>query len=160
MDKAVEYCFDKNIYWLNDCDANFIQQLEEETSYEYVDHEYHKVTNKGGSYCAFCYGTNHTVNSRLERHNMEQEVLPQLSNQRFAIVEHCRDCDYVKYDYVAAKIVVASYYGVVDGQPYTITVSDLSEAGVRVSVRYGYTANSCNLTSAPNFSEEGQYTTY
>ena len=160
MDKAVEYCFDKNVYWLYDCDANFIQQLEEETSYEYVDHEYHKVTTKGGSYCAFCYGTNHTVNSRLVRHNMEQEVLPQLSNQRFAIVEHCRDCDYIKYDYVAAKIVVASYYGVVDGQPHTITVSDLSEAGVRASVRYGYTANSCNLTSAPNFTDEGQYVVY
>lgn len=160
MDKAVEYCFDKNVYWLYDCDANFIQQLDEETSYEYVDHEYHKVTTKGGSYCAFCYGTNHTVNSRLVRHNMEQEVLPQLANQRFAIVEHCQDCDYVKYDYVAAKIVVASYYGVVDGQPHTITVSDLSEAGVRASVRYGYTANSCNLTSAPNFTEEGQYTVY
>ncbi len=155
-----EYCFEKNIYWLYDCAAEFMQQLDEETSYEYVDSEYHKVTTKGGSYCAFCYGTNHTVNSRLVRHNMEQEVLPQLSNQRFAIVSHCKDCDYVKYDYVAAKIVVASYYGVVDGQPHTITVSDLSEAGVRASVRYGYTANSCNLTSAPNFTEEGQYVVY
>ena len=160
MDKAVEYCFDKNIYWLYDCDANFMQDLEEEVAYEYADKQYHKVTVKGGSYCAFCYGTNHTINSRLERHNLEQEVLPQLSNQRFAIVEHCRDCEYIKYDYIAAKVVVASYYGVVDGQPHTITVSDLSEAGVRASVRYGYTANSCNLTSAPNFSEEGQYTVY
>ena len=160
MDKAVEYCFDKNIYWLYDCDANFMQDLEEEVAYEYADKQYHKVTVKGGQYCAFCYGTNHTINSRLERHNLEQEVLPQLSNQRFAIVEHCRDCDYLKYDYVAAKVVVASYYGVVDGQPHTITVSDLSEAGVRASVRYGLTTDSCNQTSAPNFTDEGQYTVY
>ena len=160
MDKAVEYCYDKNVYWLYDCDANFMQDLDEEITYEYADKQYHKVTVKGGQYCAFCYGTNHTINSRLERHNLEQEVLPQLSNQRFAIVEHCRDCDYIKYDYVAAKVVVASYYGVVDGQPHTITVSDLSEVGVRASVRYGYTADSCNLTSAPNFSEEGQYMVY
>ena len=160
MDKAVEYCYNKNVYWLYDCDANFMQDLDEEITYEYADKQYHKVTVKGGQYCAFCYGTNHTINSRLERHNLEQEVLPQLSNQRFAIVEHCRDCDYIKYDYVAAKVVVASYYGVVDGQPHTITVSDLSEAGVRASVRYGYTADSCNLTSAPNFTDEGQYTIY
>ena len=160
MDKAVEYCYDKNVYWLYDCDANFMQDLDEEITYEYADKQYHKVTVKGGQYCAFCYGTNHTINSRLERHNLEQEVLPHLSNQRFAIVEHCQDCDYIKYDYVAAKVVVASYYGVVDGQSHTIMVSDLSEAGVRASVRYGYTADSCNLTSAPNFSEEGQYTVY
>lgn len=94
-----------------------MQDLDEEITYEYADKQYHKVTVKGGQYCAFCYGTNHTINSRLERHSLEQEVLPQLSNQRFAIVEHCRDCDYLKYDYVAAKVVVASYYGVVDGQP-------------------------------------------
>lgn len=160
MDKAVEYCYDKNVYWLYDCDANFMQDLDEEITYEYADKQYHKVTVKGGQYCAFCYGTNHNINSRLERHNPEQEVLPQLANQRFAIVEHCRDCDYIKYDYVAAKVVVASYYGVVDGQPHTITVSDLSEAGVRASVRYGYKADSCNLTSAPNFTDEGQYTVY
>ncbi len=160
MDRAVEYCYDKNIYWLYDCDANFMQDLDEEITYEYADKQYHKVTVKGGQYCAFCYGTNHTINSRLERHNLEQEVLPQISNQRFAIVEHCRDCEYLKYDYVAAKVVVASYYGVVDGQPHTITVSDLSETGVRASVRYGLTADSCNQTSAPNFTDEGQYTVY
>ncbi len=160
MDRAVEYCYDKNIYWLYDCDANFMQDLDEEIIYEYADKQYHKVTVKGGQYCAFCYGTNHTINSRLERHNLEQEVLPQISNQRFAIVEHCRDCEYLKYDYVAAKVVVASYYGVVDGQPHTITVSDLSEAGVRASVRYGLTTDSCNQTLAPNFTDEGQYTVY
>lgn len=52
------------------------------------------------------------------------------------------------------------YYGIVDGQPHTITVSDFSEAGVRTSIRYGNSAESCTMTSAPNYTEEGQYTVY
>ena len=28
---------------------------------------------------------------------------------------HCKDCDYQKTSYVAAKSVVADYYGIVDG---------------------------------------------
>ena len=155
-----EYCFKKNIYWLYDCAAEFMQNLDEQVSFEYVDSQYHKETREGGKYCAFCYGTLHNKSSRLVPHNMTKEVLPQLANQRFAIVSHCTDCDYIKYDYVAAKVVVADYYGVVDGQPHTITISDLSEAGVRASIRYGTSANNCTLTSAPNFTEAGQYTVY
>jgi hypothetical protein len=75
-------------------------------------------------------------------------------------VESCKDCDYSHYEYVAAKSVVASYYGVVDGQPHTLTVSDLSESGVTTQIRYGNSASSCALTSAPNYTEEGQYTVY
>ena len=45
-------------------------------------------------------------------------------------------------------------------RPHTITVSDLSEAGVRTSIRYGNSAESCTMTSAPNYTEEGQYTVY
>ena len=52
------------------------------------------------------------------------------------------------------------YYGIVDGQPHTITVSDFSEAGVRTSIRYGNSAESCTMTSTPNYTEEGQYTVY
>lgn len=48
----------------------------------------------------------------------------------------------------------------VDGAPHTITVTDLSEAGVRTSIRYGSSADSCTMTSAPNYTEEGQYTVY
>ena len=91
---------------------------------------------------------------------MVTEVLPQPANGRFATVEKCSLCDYTRYDYTAAKAVVASYYGVVDGQPHTISVTDLSEAGVRTSIRYGNSADSCTMTSAPNYTDEGQYTVY
>ena len=155
-----EYGYLKNVYWLYDCAAAFTQELDETVSYEYTDDTYHTVTTKGGTYCAFCYGTNHTVSRKLERHSMVTEVLPQPANGRFATVEKCSLCDYTRYDYTAAKAVVASYYGVVDGQPHTISVTDLSEAGVRTSIRYGNSADSCTMTSAPNYTDEGQYTVY
>ena len=155
-----EYGYLKNVYWLYDCAAAFTQELDETVSYEYTDDTYHTVTTKGGTYCAFCYGTNHTVSRKLERHSMVTEVLPQPANGRFATVEKCSLCDYARYDYTAAKAVIADYYGVVDGKPHTITVSDLSEAGVRTSIRYGNSADSCTMTSAPNYTEAGQYMFY
>ena len=155
-----EYGYLKNVYWLYDCAAAFTQELDETVSYEYTDDTYHTVTAKGGTYCAFCYGTNHTTSSKLERHSMVTEVLPQPANGRFATVEKCSLCDYARYDYTAAKAVIADYYGVVDGKPHTITVSDLSEAGVRTSIRYGNSADSCTMTSAPNYTEAGQYMVY
>ena len=48
----------------------------------------------------------------------------------------------------------------VDGQPHTVTVSDLSEAGVTTAIRYGHTAEGCTLTSAPNYTEAGDYPVY
>ncbi len=155
-----EYGYLKNVYWLYDCAAAFTQELDETVSYEYTDGTYHTVTTKCGTYCAFCYGTNHTVSRTLERHSMVTEVLPQPANGRFATVEKCSLCDYARYDYTAAKAVIADYYGVVDGKPHTITVSDLSEAGVRTSIRYGNSADSCTMTSAPNYTEAGQYMVY
>ena len=155
-----EYGYLKNVYWLYDCAAAFTQELDETVSYEYTDDTYHTVTTKGGTYCAFCYGTNHTVSRKLERHSMVTEVLPQPANGRFATVEKCSLCDYARYDYTAAMAVIADYYGVVDGKPHTITVSDLSEAGVRTSIRYGNSADSCTMTSAPNYTEAGQYMVY
>lgn len=104
-----DYGYLKNVYWLFDCAAEFTQKLEETVTYEYTDDTYHTVTTKGGTYCAFCYGTNHTVNSTLERHSMETEVLPQPANGRFATVEKCSLCDYASYDYTAAKAVIADY---------------------------------------------------
>ena len=82
-----EYGYLKNVYWLYDCAAAFTQELDETVSYEYTDDTYHTVTTKGGTYCAFCYGTNHTVSRKLERHSMVTEVLPQPANGRFATVE-------------------------------------------------------------------------
>ena len=155
-----DYGYLKNVYWLYDCAAEFMENLPETVSYEYTDSKYHTVTTKGGEYCCFCYGTNYETSSRLERHDLETDILPQPANGRFAVVDHCTLCDYQKYEYITAKSVVADYYGVVDDQPHTLTVTDLSEAGVRTQIRYGSSADACTLTSAPNYTEEGQYTVY
>ena len=154
------YAWDKNIYVLHDCAAKFYLDLPETVAHEYVDSKYHRTVTKGGTYCCFCYGTNYEKSSVLERHDMETETLPQPAHGRFAAVEKCRLCDYTCYDYTAAKAVVASYYGVADGQPHTISVTDLSEAGVRTAIRYGNSADSCTMTTAPNYTDEGQYTVY
>ena len=154
------YAWNKNIYVLHDCAAKFYLDLPETVAHEYVDSKYHRTVTKGGTYCCFCYGTNYEKSSVLERHDMAVETLPQPAHGRFAAVEKCRLCDYTCYDYTAAKAVVASYYGVVDGQPHTISVTDLSEAGVRTAIRYGNSADSCTMTSAPNYTDEGQYTVY
>ena len=154
------YAWDKNIYVLHDCAAKFYMDLPETVTHEYVDSKYHRTVTKGGTYCCFCYGTNYEKSSVLERHDMAEETLPQPAHGRFAAVEKCRLCDYTCYDYTAAKAVVASYYGVADGQPHTISVTDLSEAGVRTAIRYGNSADSCTMTTAPNYTDEGQYTVY
>lgn len=155
-----DYGYGKNVYWLYDCAAEFMEALPETVTYEYTDSRYHSKTTTGGSYCCFCYGTRHEKSSALERHTLETDILPQPANGRFAIVEHCTLCEYSRYEYVTAKAVIADYYGVVDGQPHTLTVTDLSESGVRTSIRYGNSADACTLTSAPNYTEEGQYTVY
>ena len=74
--------------------------------------------------------------------------------------EVCDDCGYETSEYVTAKSVVASYYGNVDGAAHTLSVTDLSDKGVKTSIRYGNTADSCTMTSAPNFTEEGYNTVY
>ena len=154
------YGFGRNVYNLYDCAPEFMEELDKTVSYEYTDDTYHTVTTKGGSYCCFCYGTIYENSSKLERHSMVTEVLPQPANGRFATVEKCSLCDHARYDYTAAKAVIADYYGVADGKSHTITVSDLSEAGVRTAIRYGNSADSCTMTSAPNYTEAGQYMVY
>lgn len=155
-----DYGYLKNVYWLHDCDAKFTEDLEQTLTYAYADSQYHTVTTTGGTYCCFCYGTNHTKSSKLVHHEMETEVLSQPANGRFVRVEKCRQCDYASYAYTTAKAVVASYYGVADGKPHTISVTDLSESGVRATIRYGNSADTCTLSSAPNYTEAGQYTVY
>lgn len=157
---ASGYGFNKNVYNLYDCAAEFMEDLPETVAYAYTDSIYHTKTTTGGTYCCFCYGTNHSTASTLERHSLETDILPQPANGRFAEVEHCSLCEYSRYDYITAKAVIADYYGVADGQPHTISVTDLSEGGVRTSIRYGNSAASCTLTSAPNYTEAGQYTVY
>ena len=72
----------------------------------------------------------------------------------------CDDCGYIHDEYAVAKAVVESYYGKVDGQAHSITLSDLSEDGVNTSIRYGTSASSIKKTSAPSYTEEGYYPVY
>lgn len=150
-----------DVYALFDCASDFEQEtLPESSSWEYLDDTYHYKTTTTGSYCGFCFGTHKESETKLERHTAKSEVIPQLGNQRFAVVEHCTGCDLTNNHFTAAKAVVASYYGVADGQPHTVTVTDLCEPGVTAAIRYGDTAENCNQTTAPNFIEPGQYTVY
>ena len=155
-----DYDFGKNIYLLYDCAAEFMEDLDETVTYEYTDDTYHTKTVTGGTYCVFCYGTHHTTQSTLERHTMESAIRPEIANGRFVEMSSCTLCDYAVTSYTGGKAVIANYYGTVDGQPHTVTVSDLSEAGVTTQIRYGHSADSCTLTSAPNYSEAGDYPVY
>ena len=157
---ATHYGYSKNVYNLYDCASGFSEDLKDVVTYEYADDTYHTKTVEGGHYCEFCFGTVHTHSSTLERHNLKTEVKAQLDKQRFAVVTSCSDCDYTKTEYVAAKSVVADYYGAVDGQAHTLTVSDLSESGVTAKIRYGNSADACTLVTPPSYTEEGQYTVY
>ena len=91
---------------------------------------------------------------------MENAIRPELAHDRFVEMDTCADCGYAETAYTAAKAVIADYFGVVDGQPHTVTVSDLSEAGVTTAIRYGHSADACTLTSAPNYTEAGDYPVY
>ncbi len=153
----IRYGHNKNVYYLYDCAGNFTEEFELSSEIEQVDDTYHKHMTENGKYCGFCYGTRSTVASSLERHNFDTKILPQPAHGRFAVVDTCKDCGYTKNSYVAAKSVVADYYGPVDGASHTLSLTDLSESSVRTIIRYGDTAESCTLTTAPNYNEEGQY---
>lgn len=155
-----DYGYLKNVYWLYDCANNFFEELPETQTIEQVDDTYHRVTTTSGEYCGFCYGTFKETSSELERHHMEGSIRPELAHDRFVEMDTCADCAYSETSYTAAKAVIADYFGVVDGQPHTVTVSDLSDAGVTTAIRYGNEAGSCTLTSAPNYTEAGDYPVY
>lgn len=155
-----DYGYLKNVYWLYDCANNFFEELPETQTIEQADSEYHRVITTSGEYCGFCYGTFKETTSTLERHTMESSIRPELAHDRFVEMDACEDCGYSETAYTAAKSVIADYFGVVDGQPHTVTVSDLSEAGVTTAIRYGHSADACTLTSAPNYTEAGDYPVY
>lgn len=157
---ATSYACGKNVYWLYDCAADFFEELPETQTIEQVDSGYHRVTTTSGSYCGFCYGTFKEESSSLVRHNMDSAIRPELAHDRFVEMDTCADCGYAETAYTAAKAVIADYFGVADGQPHTVTVSDLSDAGVTTAIRYGNEANSCTLTSAPNYTEAWDYPVY
>lgn len=159
VDGIDSYAFSKNLYILNSCDHNFFMDFDN-TTYMPYNSEYHTTTLKVGEYCQFCKGTFARATEQLDRHNFNETVDGELGNQRFHITGECEDCGYIKNEYLAAKSVVQSYYGKVDGDTHTVTVSDLSEDGVNTSIRYGTEASKCDLTSAPNYTAEGYYPVY
>lgn len=158
--RTSDYGYQKDLYWLYDCASNFFEALPEEQTTEQVDSAYHRITTTSGEYCGFCYGTYKETASTLEKHRMESSIRPELAHDRFVEMDACADCGYAETAYTAAKAVIADYFGVVDGQPHTVTVSDLSETGVTTAIRYGHAAEACTLTSAPNFTEAGDYPVY
>jgi len=153
------YGFNNNVYALNPCDNNFFLQFDN-TTHEKYDEEYHLTTLKRGEYCKFCKGTYARAAIGLAEHNFSEQVDGQVANNRFYIAETCEDCGFETSEYVTAKSVVSSYYGIEDGEAHTLTVSDLSDSGVKTSIRYGTDADSCTKTSAPNYTQPGYYTVY
>lgn len=153
------YSFGKNVYSLNACDHNFFLDFDN-TTYEPYSSKYHTTTLKAGEYCQFCKGTFARATEKQEVHSFDETIDGELGNQRFHITGECEDCGYIKNEYIAAKSVIQSYYGKVDGQAHTVTISDLSESGVNTSIRYGTSASKCNLTSAPNYTDAGYYPVY
>ncbi len=158
-DGPTDYDFNNNVYSLNSCDHNFFLDFDA-TTYEPYDEGRHLTTLKRGEYCKFCKGTFARASRGLESHDFTESVDAQLGNNRFYVAEKCDDCGYETSEYVTAKSVVASYYGTADGEAHTLTVSDLSDSGVKTSIRYGDTADSCTKTSAPNYTQAGYYTVY
>ena len=154
-----EYGFNNNVYGLYSCDHNFFLEFDSST-YEPYSEDYHLTTLKRGEYCKFCKGTFARASQGLEEHDFIESVDAQLGNNRFFIAETCDTCGYETSEYVTAKSVVTSYYGTADGEAHTLSVSDLSDSGVRTSIRYGTTAEKCNKSSAPNYTQAGYYTVY
>ena len=153
------YSFNNNVYGLYSCDHNFFVDFDSST-YEPYSEDYHLTTLKRGEYCKFCKGTFARATQGLEYHNFTESVDAQLGNNRFYVTEICDTCDYETAEYITAKSVITSYYGTEDGEAHTLTVNDLSDSGVRTSIRYGSSADSCTRTSAPNYTQPGYYTVY
>ncbi|MGM9552258.1 MAG: S-layer homology domain-containing protein [Clostridia bacterium] len=158
-DGPTDYDFNNNVYSLNSCDHNFFLDFDA-TTYEPYDEGRHLTTLKRGEYCKFCKGTFARASRGLESHDFTESVDAQLGNNRFYVAEKCDDCGYETSEYVTAKSVVASYYGTADGEAHTLTVSDISDSGVKTSIRYGDTADNCTKSSAPNYTQPGYYTVY
>lgn len=159
VDGEGAYNFNKNVYSLNSCDNAFFLDFDNTTHEQYNDTN-HTTILKKGQYCQFCKGTKARATEQLEKHNFTEIVDGQIGNNRFYVSEHCDDCNFETNKYVTAKSVVSSYYGTADGKSHTVTVSDLSDGSVHTSIRYGTTAEKCNLTSAPNYTEPGYYPVY
>ena len=153
------YSFNKNVYALNPCDNNFFMDFDSSTYVPY-DEDTHLTTLKRGEYCKFCKGTYARAAMGLEDHDFSESVDGQIGNNRFYVSETCDVCEYETSEYVTAKAVIASYYGVEDGEAHTLTVDDLSDRGVKTSIRYGTSADNCTKTTAPSYVQPGYNAVY
>lgn len=123
VDGVNSYSCGKDVYSLNPCDSNFFIDFDN-TSYTPYNSKTHTTDAKKGKYCQFCKGTYSRTTSKQENHNFAEIIDGELGNQRFHITVDCNDCGYTKNEYIAAKSVVQSYYGNVDGKSHSITVAD------------------------------------
>ena len=154
-----EYSFNRNVYVLNPCNHSFFIDFDN-TAYELYDEHQHTTVLKKGEYCQFCKGTYARATIKKEAHNLASTVDGQVGNNRFYLQEECEDCGYKTTEYISAKAVISSYYGMADGDSHSISVSDLSDKEVHTKIRYGTAAGSCNMTSAPNYTKAGYYPVY
>lgn len=159
VDGTDVYNFNNNVYALNPCDHNFYVAFDA-TTHEPYDNERHTTTLKQGEYCQFCKGTYAIGVRGLAKHNFSQKIDAQVGNNRFFISEKCSDCGYETSEYITAKSVVSSYYGVEDGEAHTLTINDLSDNDVKTSIRYGTSAGNCTKTTAPSYVNPGYNAVY
>ena len=159
VDGSGAYNFNNNVYGLNSCDHNFFIDFDN-TTYEPYDEHQHTTVLKKGEYCQFCKGTYARATTKKESHDLSSTVDGQIGNNRFYLTEKCDECGFTTSEYVAAKSVVSSYYGMADGNAHTVSVSDLSDSGVHTKIHYGKTASDCYMTSAPNYTKAGYYPVY
>ena len=153
------YGHGRDVYNLYDCAAGFMVNLSEKRIEPY-NYRYHTEVTKSGQYCQFCFGTHGTITSKQVLHNLKEEIDPQIGHNRFSVSRDCDDCGYHEKETLTAKTVVSSYFGEADGNAHTIKLADLSDYGVNTSIRYGNSATSTNMTSAPNYVAPGYYDVY
>ena len=159
VDGINAYSCGKDVYSLNPCDSNFFLDFDN-TTYTAIDSRSIRRRSKPGSIVNSVKAHIHRLKRKPKTIVFTKTVDGELGNQRFHVTADCEDCGYKKNEYAAAKAVIQSYYGKVDGQAHTITVKELTDNGVHTSIHYGTEAGKCNKSSAPNYTEEGYYPVY
>ena len=168
---ASAYDYGKNhVYRLYDCAAEFMEGLEDETvTYEYTDDTYHtKSRPPAGSVLllsatAPSYEGNRLCSgaaTAMESSPFGPEICKSGALWRWRAAAYC---DYaVRPATPRAKAVDCQLLRLRGrAAPHRLTVSDLSDDPASpAQIRYGHSADSCTLTSAPSYTEAGSYPIY
>ena len=121
----------------------------------------HQIVTKQTTHCRYCFGTNAaTTASSLENHKISETVTPDLGNNQYVVKDNCTVCNYSKTTTKHAEVIGANYAGKADGKDHTITVTNISDNDVNVTVKYGTSADNITLDQAPTFKDEGTYPVY